>query len=108
MAVFRWRYLADEIISRAVRWYYRCRISDRELKKMMGEEGIAVDHTMLYRWMQRPAPELEHRQEHTFAWLGFHRRLAKDDEYRAPTVGDPDRHRRYPPHAKGLNQIAPA
>ena len=28
---------------------------------MMGERGVAVDHTTLYRWTQRYAPELEKR-----------------------------------------------
>ena len=27
----------------------------------MGERGVAVDHTTLYRWVQRYAPELEKR-----------------------------------------------
>jgi IS6 family transposase len=31
----------------------------------MSERGVAVDHTTLYRWTQRYAPELEKRS----AWV---------------------------------------
>jgi transposase, IS6 family len=48
MAVFRWRHFAGEIILWAVRWYCRYGISYRELEEMMGERGVAVDHTTLY------------------------------------------------------------
>ena len=61
MAVFRWRHFAGEIILWAVRWYCRYGISYRELEEMMGERGVAVDHTTVYRWTQRYAPELEKR-----------------------------------------------
>src|SRR5512142_3312683 len=70
MAVFRWRHFAGEIILWAVRWYCRYGISYRELEEMMGERGVAVDHTTVYRWTQRPAPELEKRS----AW--YRRRLS--------------------------------
>ena len=53
MAVFRWRHFAGEIILWAVRWYCRYGISYREIEEMMGERGVAVDHTTLYRWTQR-------------------------------------------------------
>jgi transposase-like protein len=49
MAVFRWRHFAGEIILWAVRWYCRYGISYRELEEMMGERGVAVDHTTVYR-----------------------------------------------------------
>ena len=65
MAVFRWRHFAGEIILWAVRWYCRYGISYRELEEMMGERGVAVDHTTLYRWTQRYAPELEKRSAGT-------------------------------------------
>ena len=70
MAVFRWRHFAGEIILWAVRWYCRYGISYRELEEMMGERGVAVDHTTLSRWTQRYAPELEKRS----AW--YRRRLS--------------------------------
>ena len=52
MAVFRWRHFAGEIILWAVRWYCRYGISYRELEEMMGERGVTVDHTTLYRSAQ--------------------------------------------------------
>jgi transposase-like protein len=73
MGVFRWRHFAGEIILWAVRWYCRYGISYRELEEMMGERGVAVDHTTLYRWTQRYAPELEkrsawYRSRLSFSW----------------------------------------
>ena len=73
MAVFRWRHFAGEIILWAVRWYCRYGISYRELEEMMGERGVTVDHTTLYRWTQRYAPELEkrsawYRSRLSFSW----------------------------------------
>ena len=73
MAVFRWRHFAGEIILWAVRWYCRYGISYRELEEMMGERGVAVDHTTVYRWTQRYAPELEkrsawYRSRLSFSW----------------------------------------
>src|SRR5512132_3542133 len=73
MAVFRWRHFAGEIILWAVRWYCRYGISYRELEEMMGERGVIVDHTTVYRWTQRYAPELEkrsawYRSRLSFSW----------------------------------------
>ena len=39
----------------------------------MGERGVVVDHTTLYRWTQRYAPELEkrsawYRSRRSFSW----------------------------------------
>ena len=73
MAAFRWRHFAGEIILWAVRWYCRYGISYRELEEMMGERGVAVDHTTVYRWTQRYAPELEkrsawYRSRLSFSW----------------------------------------
>jgi transposase, IS6 family len=56
MAVFRWRHFAGEIILWAVRWYCRYGISYRELEEMMGERGVAVDHTTVYRRSIRQTP----------------------------------------------------
>ena len=61
MSAFKWRHFAGEVILWAVRWYCRYGISYRELEEMLGERGVEVDHTTLYRWTQRYAPELEKR-----------------------------------------------
>jgi transposase-like protein len=44
-----------------VRWYLRYALSYRDLEEMMLERGLSVDHTTIYRWVQRYAPEVEKR-----------------------------------------------
>ena len=34
-------------------------LSYRDLEQMMGERGVSVDHSTIYRWVQRYAPEIE-------------------------------------------------
>ena len=53
--------LRGEIVLWAVRWYCRYPISYRDLEAMMTERGVAVDHSTIYRWVQRFAPEMEKR-----------------------------------------------
>ena len=61
MSEFKWRQFEGEIILWAVRWYCRYGISYRDLEQMMGERGVPVDHSTIYRWVQRFAPEIEKR-----------------------------------------------
>ena len=61
MSEFKWRHFEGEIILWAVRWYCRYGISYRDLEQMMGERGVPVDHSTIYRWVQRYAAELEKR-----------------------------------------------
>lgn len=61
MSDFKWRHFQGEIILWAVRWYCRYGISYRDLEQMMGERGIPVDHSTIYRWVQKYAPEIEKR-----------------------------------------------
>jgi len=58
---FKWRHYEGEIILGCVRWYCKYGISYRELEEMMLERGIDVDHTTIYRWVQKYAPEIEKR-----------------------------------------------
>ena len=37
------------------------RLRYRDLEEMMAERGLSLDHTTIYRWVQRYAPELEKR-----------------------------------------------
>ena len=46
-----------EVILWAVRWYLQFPISYRDLEAMLADRGVAVDHTTMYRWVQRVAPE---------------------------------------------------
>ena len=50
-----------EVILWAVRWYLQFPLSSRELKRMLADRGVEVDHVTLYRWVQRFAPEFEQR-----------------------------------------------
>ncbi len=58
---FKWRHFEAEIILLCVRWYLRYALSYRDLEEMMRERGLQVDHTTIYRWVQRYAPELDKR-----------------------------------------------
>ena len=58
---FKWRHFEAEIILLCVRWYLRYSLSYRDLEEMMLERGLHVDHTTIYRWVQRYALELEKR-----------------------------------------------
>jgi transposase, IS6 family len=59
--LFRGRHFADEIIALCVRWYLRFSLSYRNLEEIMAERNLAVDHTTVWRWVQRYAPELDRR-----------------------------------------------
>jgi transposase-like protein len=50
-----------EVIFWAVRWYLQFPVSYRDLEAMLADRGVVVDHTTMYRWVQRFAPELEQR-----------------------------------------------
>jgi hypothetical protein len=49
------------VILWAVRWYLQFPVSYRDLEVMLADRGVVVDHTTMYRWVQRFAPELEKR-----------------------------------------------
>jgi transposase-like protein len=58
---FKWRHYQSEIILLCVRWYLRYALSYRDLEEIMRERGLQVDHSTIYRWVQRYAPELKKR-----------------------------------------------
>jgi transposase, IS6 family len=58
-SLFKWRHFTAEIIVCGVRWYLRYALSDRDVEELMRERGISVDHTTVFRWVQRYAPELD-------------------------------------------------
>jgi transposase-like protein len=59
--LFKWRHYESEIILTCVRWYLRYALSYRDLEEMMTERGLSVDHSTIFRWVQRYAPELDER-----------------------------------------------
>ena len=42
-----------------VRWYLKYPLSYRNLKEMMIERGIQVDHSTIMRWVHQYSPEIE-------------------------------------------------
>jgi IS6 family transposase len=64
MAPFKGRHftgIIGIIILWAVCWYCKYGINYRELQEMLAERRVNVDHTSIYRWVQRYAPEMEKR-----------------------------------------------
>jgi IS6 family transposase len=60
-ALFKGRHFEAEIIILCVRWYVRFSLSYRDLKEIMAERNLAIDHVTVWRWVQRYAPELSKR-----------------------------------------------
>lgn len=63
-ALFKGRHFAPEIIILCVRRYLRYALSLRNLKEIMAERNVAVDHVTIWRWIQCYAPELSRRCRH--------------------------------------------
>jgi transposase, IS6 family len=59
--LFRKRQFEPAIIVTCVRWYCRFSLSLRDLEELMAERGLAVDHTTIWRWVQRYGPEVRRR-----------------------------------------------
>ena len=58
---FKWRHYEPAIILLCVRWYCRYQLSYRDVAEMMRERGLEVDHSTVFRWVQRYAPEINKR-----------------------------------------------
>jgi transposase, IS6 family len=61
LSLFKWRHFQADIILCAVRWYLRYALSYRDVEELRRERGVWVDHTTVFRWVQRYAPELDQR-----------------------------------------------
>jgi transposase-like protein len=59
--IYSGRRFSAETIETCVRWYITYRLSYRDLSAMMAEQGIAVAHTTIMRWVLRYVPEYERR-----------------------------------------------
>jgi len=55
------RHFEAEIILLCVRWYCRYQLNYRDLEEMMWERGLTVEHTTIFRWVQRHEPEINKR-----------------------------------------------
>ena len=60
-AIFKWRQSEPAIILCAVRWYLRYSLSYRDVEELLEERGLDADHTTVWRWVLRYAPELDQR-----------------------------------------------
>jgi len=60
-SLFKWRHFEAEIILCAVRWDLRYALSYRDVEELLRERGVSIDHTTVFRWVQRYAPELDQR-----------------------------------------------
>jgi IS6 family transposase len=58
---FKWRHFEGDMILLCVRWYLRYALSYRDVEELARERGLLVDHTTVFRWVQRYAPEVEKR-----------------------------------------------
>ena len=71
-SLFKWRHFQADIILCAVRWYLRYALSYRDVEELLRERAVSVDHTTIFRWVQRYAPELDKRlcsATNPSAWL---------------------------------------
>src|SRR3984893_8775709 len=59
--IFKWRQTEPALILCAVRWYLRYSLSLRDVEELLEERGVRADHTTVWRWVQRYAPELDQR-----------------------------------------------
>lgn len=56
--MFRGRHFDQSVILLCVRWYLAYGLSLRDLKEMMAERGIGIDHSTIHRWVVHFAPLL--------------------------------------------------
>ena len=59
MIDFKGHRFEKNIILTCVRWYLAYPLSYRNLEEMMEERGVPVDHSNIYRWVQKFTPQLE-------------------------------------------------
>jgi putative transposase len=59
MIDFKGHRFEKDIILLCVRWYLAYSLSYRNLEEMMEERGVKVDHSNIYRWVQKFTPKLE-------------------------------------------------
>ncbi len=58
---FKWRHYPPEVILLCVRSYCRYQLSYRDIEEMMRERGLDLDHSTVFRWVQRYGPEVNKR-----------------------------------------------
>src|ERR1700727_3710909 len=58
---FKGRQFPGEVIVLCVRWYLRYPLSYEHVSELVGERGVQVDSSCIWRWVQAYAPELNKR-----------------------------------------------
>jgi len=56
--MFKGRHFDQSVILLCVRWYLAYGLSLRDLKEMMAERGISIDHSTIHRWVIHFSPLL--------------------------------------------------
>lgn len=59
--MFKGRHFDHSVILHCVRWYLAYGLSLRDLKEMMAERGISIDHSTIHRWVVHFSPILAAR-----------------------------------------------
>ena len=59
--LFARRWFEDDIILLCLRWYFRFKLSYRDLVAILGERGLSISHTTILRWVIRYAETCEKR-----------------------------------------------
>ena len=67
--LFAGRWFEDDIILLCLRWYFRFKLSYRDLVAILGERGLLIAHTTILRWGIRYAETCEKRWRRL---RGFH------------------------------------
>ncbi len=67
--LFAGRWFDDDIILLCLRWYFRFKLSYRDLVAILGERGLSISHTTILRWGVRYAETCERR------WNRFERQV---------------------------------
>jgi transposase, IS6 family len=78
---FKWKHFVGEIILLNIRWYLKYPLSYRNLKEMMAERGVIVNHTPIMRWVHQYSPEIEKKvRRHLRPTNGF--RCKKSEHFK--------------------------
>ena len=59
--LFAGRWFEDDIILLCLRWYFRFKLSCRDLVAILGERGLSISHSTILRWVVRYADTCEKR-----------------------------------------------
>jgi transposase-like protein len=59
--LFAGRWFEDDIILLCLRWYFRFKLSYRDLVEILGERGLVIAHSTILRWVIRYAETCEKR-----------------------------------------------